>query len=112
MIDKPPAWLDKLGKEYWKKLAPKVESGGANYDALAILCSSLSIYRRAEEDIQKTGLKNEFTGRKNGAFEIMRQAATQAKDYIKLLGLNVESVEEDQGDDPLIDLVRGSDGQI
>jgi P27 family predicted phage terminase small subunit len=59
-LGKPPAFLDAVGLEAWKRLAPKLEAMGvgtsADADALAVYCSAFSRYRMCLAEIEIEGL--------------------------------------------------------
>lgn len=104
---KAPSWLSSLAKDYWKKLATKIDHSGTNSEALAILCSNLALYRIAEQDVIDNGVcvPAGQTGsiKENPAIAVQQKCAAQAAKYIKILNIKPEEA----SDDELVKFVRG-----
>lgn len=45
-------WLDELGQDYWRKLAPRVDA--SQYELLEVLCASFSQYRQIQAEVLGT----------------------------------------------------------
>lgn len=90
---KAPNWLSSLAKEYWKKLATKIEHSGTSSEALAILCSNLALYRIAEQDVIDNGVcvpAGAGSIKENPAIAVQQKCAAQVAKYIKLLNIPVD----------------------
>jgi len=86
----PPSWLDKTGKELYKKLAPEFELNPSKIELLAILCESYSMYRATVLAIAKDG-RTVATGagsvKVNPELAIQHQAHDRMIKTAKALGL-------------------------
>lgn len=54
-----PSWLDRMGKLFWRKIAPPLSEEGllnpVTYDLVASCCAAYSTYREAHEILKKEG---------------------------------------------------------
>ena len=77
-----PAWLNKLGMEYWERNAPRLIDCGVltnkDYDAFCKLCDIYADWRDCQAKIKKSGLFYKTTSDR-GAMRIVEHPAVARK---------------------------------
>lgn len=87
---KAPAYLDKVGKQEWKRMAPLLTKMGvltlADGAALGVLCDSFSRWREAADKLQTEGpvVKTQLGGTKTTPWFVVAKDAREQ--YVRLLG--------------------------
>ena len=96
-----PSWLDKLGREYWKRIALVVQVDETNADLVALLADQYSTYRQATNNIAKHGLTYEsnLTWKPNPAVAIRKQALDNIRQLTKLVGQSAPPEARDKLDE-------------
>lgn len=101
-----PVWMNKTAKAYWKHYSKQIEITETNQDQVALLCSALSMYRSAQETLDKEGLIS-TTGaggaKRHPAVDIQKQAFSQIVRMVATLNLTktIDTVIDDELDDLL-----------
>jgi len=107
-IPKPPAWLSKMAKAEWKRVAPELSERRiltrADLSQLESFCIASATFREAHMKLAKEGLT--VHGKRHPAFGIMNAAQTTARLCAAELGLTPTSrsrpaLRDDAGDDDL-----------
>lgn len=100
MERQPPKKLSRIGKQYWRKLAPLVPDAELNYDRLATLCESHSIYAEACENIREHGAM--LGNRINPATKLRQDVLREIRRLEDQLQLNeAQEIDQDELDELL-----------
>lgn len=104
---KAPAWLDTVGKAYWRRFAPLLPlTDDSSKEQLAMLCDNWSVFREATKRLQADGLTvQSITGgdKPHPCLAAKWTAQAEIRRLSKTLGLDAVEVdvEEDELDEVL-----------
>ncbi|MDA0780663.1 MAG: phage terminase small subunit P27 family [Rickettsiales bacterium] len=88
-VPPPPAWLDEEGRKEWKRVAKELFNMGlltpVDMTALEAYCTVYSRWKKAEEDIDKTGITFTYINREGVEMRRKNPSIAIADESMKLM---------------------------